>query len=175
MSIIDAIKTRRSIRQFTDQKVDETVLQHILAAAMHAPSAIDEQPWQFIVLDDRALMDAIPQFHPHAAMIAQAPVGVLICGDKRLFKLKDYWVQDCSAATQNMLLAAHALGLGAVWTGIYPSEERVQAFVNLLGLPDFLIPFALVPIGYPNETPPAKDPFKETRIHRNRVSPSSQP
>jgi nitroreductase len=168
METIEAILTRRSIRKYTDQVVPDEMVTRLLKAAMAAPSAGNEQAWQFIVIRDRGLLDAIPKFHPYSAMLKYASVGIIICGDLSLEKFKGCWVQDCSAATQNLLLAATATGLGAVWTAVYPMEDRVAGVRQLLNLPDHVIPLSLVPIGYPAEQPAKADRFKAERVHKDR-------
>lgn len=168
MNTIEAIRSRRSIRKFTGQPVPEKTVREILSAAMSAPSAGNQQPWQFIIVDNREILDAIPGINPYAAMCREAPVAILVCGDLRFAKLPGYWVQDCSAATQNMLLAAHDKGLGAVWTGIYPVEDRVVGFRELFHLPEEVVPLALVPLGHPAQQPSPQDRFREDRIHYNR-------
>ena len=168
MDTLDAILTRRSIRKYTDQAVPDELVSRLLQAAMAAPSAGNEQAWQFIVIRDRALLDAVPKFHPYAAMLKYASVAVLVCGDLTREKFKGCWVQDCSAATQNLLLAATTMELGAVWTGVYPFEERVAGMRKLLDLPEQVIPLSLVPIGFPAEQPGKADRFDRSRIHRDR-------
>jgi nitroreductase len=165
MDVLEAIFTRRSIRNFKPDPVPEEFIQEILSAAMTAPSAGNQQPWQFIVIHSRELLDAIPDFHPHAEMVRQAPLAILVCGDLRLEHHKGFWVQDCSAAVMNLLLAAHALGLGAVWTGVYPREERAEAFRKLCGLPDELVPFAMIPVGYPNQPSGRLNRYNPSRVH----------
>jgi nitroreductase len=167
MDAIEAIRTRRSIRKFKDGGISEETIRLLLEAAMNAPSAGNEQPWQFVVIDDRKILDEIPGIHPHTAMLKQAPMAILVCGDLSLEKYKGFWVQDCSAAVQNLLLAAHALGLGAVWTGFHPMEDRVQGMRRLLGLPEHVIPLALVPLGHPDQPSGRQERFREDRIHRN--------
>jgi nitroreductase len=167
MDALQAILTRRSIRQYTPEPVKIELVDELLHAAMSAPSAGNQQPWQFVIITERQKLDAIPVFHPHADMVRLASAAVLVCGDMRLEKNKGYWVQDCSAATQNLLLAAHAHGLGAVWVGIYPREERVQEFRKLLAIPEEVVPFALVPIGYPAEAKPPSNRYNPTRVHIN--------
>jgi len=120
-----------------------------------------------VVITDREILNRVPDVHPYAAMAKQAPVGILICGDLRLEKYPGNWVADCSAATQNLLLAAHASGLGAVWTGVYPQQDRIEGFRKLLGLPDQVIPLAFVPVGYPDQRLMPEDRFRKDRIHRN--------
>lgn len=167
MSTPDTIRRRRSIRKYTDEPVSRETVRELLAAAMSAPSAANEQPWQFIVIDDPGVLANIPTVGPFIREGADAPVAILVCGDLSVFRMPGFWVQDCSAATENLLLAAHERGLGAVWTAVYPMEDRMLGFRNLFSLPDTVIPFALVPIGYPAETPPAEDRFRDDRIHYN--------
>lgn len=167
MDVLDAIRTRRSIRQFLDKPVPQDLLQQVLSSAMYAPSACNQQPWQFVVIDNRELLREIPQLNSHAAMAAEAPVAILVCGDSSLETIPGYWVIDCSAAVQNLLLAAHALGLGAVWTGVYPQQKRVDGFRRLLGLPQNVTPHSLVPLGYPAEQPPQKARYRAERVHPN--------
>lgn len=144
METCEAIRTRRSIRSFVPKPVSAEDLQEILTAAMYAPSAGDEQPWHFVVIEDRAVLQRIPEVHPYASMAPQAGVGILVCGDLRLERYPGFWVQDCSAAVQNMLLAAPDLGLGSLWTGIYPAAERVSVFQKMFALPAEVVPLALV-------------------------------
>ena len=167
MDTLTAINVRRSIRKYTGAAVAEETILRLIRAAMAAPSAGNERPWHFIVISERELLDAIPKFHPYAAMLPQASVAILVCGDLTLEKHRGYWVQDCSAAAENLLLAAAALGLGAVWTGVYPEEERVSAMRRLLRIPDHVVPLALIPLGYPAEHPGPVDRFDPGRIHRN--------
>jgi nitroreductase len=134
---------------------------------MSAPSAGNQQPWQFVVITDAQILDQVPTIHPYAAMAKGAPLAILVCGDRTLEKYPGYWVQDCSAAVQNLLLAAHGKGLGAVWTGIYPLSDRVAKFKELCLLPEQVIPLALVVIGYPAQTLAAEDRFRTDRVHRN--------
>ncbi|NTV43905.1 MAG: nitroreductase family protein [Syntrophobacteraceae bacterium] len=168
METLEAIRTRRSIRSFTDRPVPGELIRQLLSAAMSAPSAGNQQPWHFVVIDDRKILDAVPSIHPYAGMCRSAPLGILVCADTTLEKFKGFWVQDCSAATQNLLLAAHDQGLGAVWTGIHPLEERIRAFRTLCGLPEHVIPLALVVLGYPDQMPGPEDRFREDRVHSNR-------
>ena len=167
MDLFTALHTRRSIRNYTDQSVSEQELRDMLEAAMIAPSAGNAQPWQFIVVDDPDTLKKVPAINPYAAMASKAPVGVVICGDLNAEKYKGFWVQDCAAAVQNMLLAATGLGLGTVWTGIYPMEDRVTGFQRLLGLPDHAIPLALVVIGRPASQPERKSRFDPAKVHHN--------
>jgi nitroreductase len=167
METLQAIKTRRSIRKFLDKPVSGEIIRELLEAAMFAPSAGNEQTWQFIVLDDRKFLDEVPSICATASMCRQAPLAILVCDDSSLEKYSGFWVQDCSAAVENLLLAAHALGLGAVWIGVYPLQDRVDAFRRRLGLPEEINPFALVALGYPNEAPAAPNRYREERVHYN--------
>ncbi|MGV7928946.1 MAG: nitroreductase family protein [Spirochaetota bacterium] len=168
MDTFESILTRRSIRRYTGETIGAEPIRMILEAGMAAPSAGNQQPWHFIVLDDRALLDAVPEHHPHSSMIREAPVAILVCGDIAIEKHQGYWVQDCAAATENMLLAVTALGLGAVWLGVYPREDRVRGLKGLLGLPDNIIPFSLIPIGRPAEEKPPAGRYDPSRVHFNR-------
>jgi nitroreductase len=162
-----SIFNRRSIRKYTSQPVTDSQIQQMLKAAMAAPSAGNEQPWEFVVLRDRTILNAIPKFHPYSLMLYEASVAILVCGDMGREKYSGYWVQDCAAATENMLLAAVELGLGAVWLGVYPTEERVTALRKLLHIPETAVPFSLVSIGYPAEQQNPSDRFDTSRIHYN--------
>ena len=169
MDALEAILTRRSIRRYTSQKVAPGIITDLLRAAMSAPSASNEQPWHFVIINDRKILDYIPSFHPHSQMLKEASVAILVCGDLKLEKHIGYWVQDCSAATENLLLAIHAKGLGAVWVGIFPREERVEGLRKLLGIPDHVIPLSLIPVGYSAESKPARpDRYNVNKIHHNR-------
>ena len=167
MDAMEVILTRRSIRQYTDRPVADEVVTDLLKAAMAAPSAGNQQAWQFVVINEREILDEIPTIHPYSRMVKQAPLAILVCGDVALETNKGYWVQDCSAATQNLLLAAHARGLGAVWLGVYPREQRVVDFRKLLGLPEHVVPLALVSIGYPAEEKSPANRFDPAKVHYN--------
>lgn len=170
MDIMDAIHTRRSIRKYADTPVAEDEVRALLSAAMAAPSAGNQQPWQFVVVREPALLAAVSRIHPHVHMAAKAPVGILVCGDTRVEKYPGYWVIDCAAAVQNLLLAAHGLGLGAVWTGIHPVAERVEAFARLFGAPQGVVPHSFIPVGRPAEERKPEDRFRPERVHRERFT-----
>lgn len=167
MDALEAIRTRRSIRKFQNQPVPEELIHEMLAAAMNAPSACNKQPWHFVVITDRALLDEVPKINPHAAMVTEAPLAILVCGDPTLEHPTGYWVLDCTAAVENLLLAAHALGLGAVWTGVYPRQQRLDDLRRLLGMPDHVMPHSLIVLGYPAEQPASADRYREDRVHRD--------
>lgn len=164
---MNAIFSRHSIRKYTQEPVSEQAIEQLLRAAMAAPSAGNEQPWHFIVIKDRKILAGFPTFHPHAGMAPNAAFAVVICGDLSLEKHTGFWVEDCSAATQNLLLEAQELGLGAVWVGLYPNEERVKETRKLLNLPEHIIPLALVPVGHPAEQRVQSDRFDPQRIHHD--------
>ncbi len=165
--IIDAILKRRSIRKYSGKTVNKSDIDILLKAAMYAPSARNEQPWHFIVIDDRGLLRRISEVHPYASMLPGAATAILVCGDENLELSKGYWPVDCAAATQNVLLAAHALGLGAVWLGVYPRHERQSALRKIFDLPAHVHPFSIISIGYPAEEKGLPDRFKKERIRWN--------
>ncbi len=168
MEALEAIFTRRSVRQYTDEPVSNREIETILRAAMQSPSAVNMQPWHFVVIDDRALLDRIPYFHPYSSFLRGAPLAIVVCGDLERDKLDaSFWIQGCSAATQNLLLAAHAIGLGAVWLGVYPRKERIEGLRRLLQLPDNLVPLNIVSLGHPAESPAQVDRFDPSRVSRN--------
>jgi nitroreductase len=164
---MEAILTRRSIRNYTSDAVPDNVLKELLKAAMAAPSADNEQPWHFMIIKDRNTLNQIPTVHPYANMITKAPVAILVCGDPDLAVHGEMWVQDCSAATENILIAVQSKGLGAVWLGVYPREERINGLRRLFQIPDRIIPFALIPIGYPAEKKLPSNRYREDRIHHD--------
>ncbi len=168
MEAYEAITTRRSIRKYTNQQVPDELIHKILRAGMLAPSAHDHRPWQFIVINDQEKLLVIPRFHPYAEMLKQAPLAIVICGDKKFEKSVDYILLDCAATTENMLLAAHALGLGAVWLAVYPRQERIKGITALLQLPDSIVPVAMIALGFPAEQRITSDRFDPGRIHFNQ-------
>ncbi len=167
MDVLEAIFTRRSIRKYTDKPVGEDPVQTLLRAGMQAPSAHNAQPWDFIVLTDRKILKCIQSFHPYSKMLKKAALAILVCGNTALENSSAYVNQDCAAATQNILLAAHGLGLGAVWLGIYPREERVAGMRQLLKIPEAIIPVSLISLGYPEEAKEKTDRFRPERVHFN--------
>ena len=168
MEAMDAILSRRSIRKYTADPVPETVINELLEAAMSAPSSNNQQPWHFVIINDRRILVEIPKFHPYSNMLKEASLAIAVCGDLQLEKNRGTWFLDCSAATENILIAAQAKGLGAVWLGIYPREERVKGLQNLLALPQHVIPLSLVSIGYPAEEKPRANRYSASRIHCNQ-------
>ncbi|MCX7774456.1 MAG: nitroreductase family protein [Clostridia bacterium] len=150
--MLQALITRRSIRKFAEKDVPDTMIQTLLEAAMNAPSACNQQPWRFIVLRDREVKAKLAEMHDGLEPLKAAPVVILVCGDPSSAKLDFYWQTDCAAATQNLLLAAHVLGLGSVWLGVDPRDKEDSASIrSLLNLPENLKPFAMVPVGFSTE------------------------
>lgn len=170
---IENIMTRTSVRAYTDRAVSPGQIDTLLRAAMAAPTAGNMQPWRFVVVDDRGILDSIGENFGSMGMARQAPLAVVMCGDVTATfsgEGREYWVQDVSAASENLLLAAHAMGLGAVWCGIYPISERVAQFSEMLGLPSNIIPLACICIGYPAGPSAPKDKWQPDHIHRNHWS-----
>lgn len=167
MDLIEGIFTRRSIRKYKKGQITQDQIDTLLKAAMYAPSARNQQPWHFIVITDRDIINKIMLVHPYAKMLSEAQIAILVCGDKNLELSKDYWVVDCSAATENILLAAHGLGLGAVWLGLHPREERKDAIKEIFKLPINVEPLSLISVGIPDEQKSDPNRFKPERVHYN--------
>ena len=168
--LVQTIMTRTSIRAFLDKPVSDETVEQLLKAAMAAPSAKNSQPWGFVVVRDRALLEKLGASLPNAKMTATAPVAVVICGvlDKALpGEAREYWIQDAAAATENFLLAVHALGLGAVWTGVHPISERISILKDTLRLPDGIEPFCLIPFGWPAAPAAVKDKWDPSIVHQD--------
>jgi nitroreductase len=163
---IQTIFSRRSIRKYTTEPVSEADIKTLLEAAMAAPSASNRKPWQFVVVTERQTLDALAEAHPHGKMLFQATLCIAVCGD--LTEMERYWVQDCSAATENLLLAATALGLGAVWLGVYPKDDRVAFVRPILDLPETITPLNLISIGHSAEEKEPRTQYDESRVHRER-------
>lgn len=164
--MMEAIFNRKSVRKYKDIGISDEIVETLLKAAMQAPSAGNEQPWEFIILRNKETMEKITAFHPYSDMLLNTDVAIVICGDVSKEVFEGYWVQDCSAATENILIAAETMDLGAVWLGVYPMEDRVAALKELLQLPESVIPLAIVPVGYPDENVAPVNRFDTKRIHR---------
>ena len=167
--VLDNILARTSIRSYQDRPVEQDKIEKLLRAGMAAPSAVDKRPWHFIVVTDKQVLNGLAQANPNAGMAARAPLAIVVCGDKTkaLTRVPDYWVQDASAATQNILLAAQGMGLGAVWTGTYPVTDRVEKVAAVLNLPEHIVPFCTIVIGYPEKYQAPKDKWDEGNISYN--------
>lgn len=165
--VLENILTRTSIRQFTSQPIAKDTLLSIVRAGMSAPSAVNLQPWSFIIIDEPEALKRLNSIHPHANL-KTATAAIVVCGllDKSDNEdIRKYWVQDCSAATENILLAAHAYGIGAVWCGVYPMPERVSAVKEVLEIPENVEPLNIITMGYPDQNPQPKDKWDEANIH----------
>jgi len=169
MELYEGLISRRSLRRYTGESTGEDKIRKIIKAGMYAPSARNRRPWHFIIIDDRVIMKKIMAVHPYSSMLAEASHAIVVCGDDKLENGPGYYKLDCSAATQNMLLAAHSMDLGAVWLGVEPREERKKAVSAILGLPDHVHPLSIVSIGVPVKIP-AEIPerFEPEKIRRNR-------
>ena len=163
--MLDLIKRRRSIRQYTSQDVSDEQLQQLLEAAMAAPSASARDPWHFVVIRDAATRQKLSQTHTFSDMAARAPVVIAVCGDEQMSR---HWVADCAAATENLLLAVTALGLGAVWVGVYPGAEREDHVRAVLNIPAHIRVLCLIPIGHPAEDKPPRTRFNPGKVHREK-------
>ncbi len=168
--IIENILSRSSIRQFTGEAIPEEHMELIVRCGMAAPSAVNVQPWEFVVITDRTLLDRLQKDLPYAKMLDKAAFAIIVCGNpnKDSVFAKTFWIQDCSAATENMLLAAHALGYGAVWTAAYPEEDRIKIVRQVCNIPGDIIPLNVIPVGKIEPgTGNVKDKFKKEYIHWN--------
>jgi len=160
---------RRSIRKYTGKKVKKTDIMCIIKSGMFAPSAHNREPWFFIVIDDKKIFEIIMKNHPYAGMLKSAPVAILVCADTRKQKEKMYYAQDLSATTENMLLQATELGIGSCWVGIFPKQERSKPLIHALNIPNYIIPFSLIVLGYADEKPSSRHKFEKDRIVFNRM------
>lgn len=161
--LIKTIFARRSIRKYTTKPVSRKDIRVMLEAAMAAPSASNRQPWHFIVVTDQQTLDRLARAHPYGKMLFEAPLCIAVCGDETVSPR--FWVQDCSAASENLLLAAAALGLGAVWLGVHPRESRVDPIKKVLKIPETIVPLNLIPIGHPAEEKEPRTQYNEPRVH----------
>lgn len=169
-AIIDNIMTRTSVRAYTEQTISNDTIETLLRAGMAAPTAVNKQPWHFVAITDKDKLNGIAEANPNAGMAKEAPLVIVVCGDMNKAlegPAREFWVQDCSAATENILLAAHALGLGAVWTGLYPNMDRAIAVSELLKLPETIVPLCAIVIGHPAESPEPKDKWLPENVSYN--------
>lgn len=169
--VMQNILSRKSVRAYTDQPVSRAQIDTLLRAAMAAPTGRDMRPWKFIVVDDKEMLKTLAGRLPYAKMLPEAQAAVLICGDLSVTDDKGNpstnWMFDCSAATENLLLAAESMGLGAVWTAVYPYDERLRPVTEVMQLPDYIVPLNVIPIGYPKGNPQPKDKYDTDNIHYN--------
>ncbi len=158
--------TRRSIRNYKkDMHISDDMIEFIVDAAMAAPSARNRQPWHFIISRDRNKLNKLSEVHPYGKMLKDASMAVIVSGDLKIEDRESSLVQNCSAATQNLLLAAHGIGLGGVWLGLYPREERIVALKNMFKLPENILPITLISVGFPDESKPRNNNFNPDRLH----------
>lgn len=169
-AVLNNIHSRKSVRSYTSQPVSAEQVETLLRAAMAAPTAVNFQPWRFVVITERQQLDELAEVLPYAKMLKQAPLAVIVCGETMMGEGREnpFWEQDCSAATQNLLLAAEAIGLGAVWTAAYPDLNRCNGIKEALGMPETVMPLCVVPIGHPAGDDQPKDKWKPEKIHYGR-------
>ena len=162
--------TRRSVRQYEKgRQISKQDMDDLLKIAMYAPSGMNRQPWEFVVVDDEHLKEEITKIHPYASFLKDASAAIIVCGNTQEQFERDFWVLDTSAAVENLLLAIHGKGLGGCWCSIYPYEDRMKEFQKLLKLPEYILPNALVVVGYSLKAPEQpKDRFKSGKIHYNQ-------
>ncbi|MEG1162329.1 nitroreductase family protein [Bacteroides sp.] len=159
---LDNIFARKSVRTYLDKGVEKEKIDWMLRAGMAAPTGRDLRPWEFVVISDRATLDSMATALPYAKMLKQARQAIVVCGDSTR---SSYWYLDCSAATQNILLAAESLGLGAVWTAAYPYEDRMEVVRRFTNMPENVLPLCVIPFGYPATNEKPKQKFDEKKIH----------
>ena len=167
MKAIEAIMSRRSIRKYIDKKIPEETITKLLKAAMNAPSAHNRQPWHFIAVDDRDTLNKVPEYHQYSKMLENASHAIVVLGDNEV-QTSDFWIHDCSAATENILIAANALGLGAVWLGVHPHETLIEGTKKLFNIPAHVTPLGIISLGYPEETKPPRENYNPERVHKNK-------
>ncbi len=168
MDTMKAILERRSIRKYRDSEIPQNDIDEILKAAMYAPSAGNQRPWEFIIIKSSEMKKAVCESLPHGKMLADAAFGVVVCADLSKEKFPGYWVQDCAAAVQNMLLSSHSMGIGSVWLGVHPVEERKAAISKTLGLPENVVPMGVVAFGIPDQKPDQPERFDRSLIHEEK-------
>ena len=167
---LDSIFNRKSVRKYSDRVIDDESLQLLIDAAMQAPSAVNRQPWEFVVIKDQEMKEKAAACNPYASFAKNASAIILVCGNMEKAlpgPSQIMWVQDCSAASENLLIAAQSLGLGAVWTGVYPSPDRMNALEKLLNLPDNILPLAMIPVGYPESEKSNHKKVNPVTVHYN--------
>lgn len=165
--VLNNIYNRKSVRTYTDDEISKEDLKKIVKAGMSAPSACNFQPWEFIIIRDIKTLSDMGEIHKYSKMFKNAKAGILVLGDlnKTIKDNEEFWVQDCAAATENILLGANALGIGTVWTGIYPADIRVNALKKYFKLPENICPFSLIALGYPSDEGEVKDKMDEDKVH----------
>ncbi len=166
--MLDVIYKRRSIRKYQNKPVEKEKITEVLRCAMHAPSAMNKQPWEFVVCDKREVLDEIQKIHPYSQMLKTAPCCIVVAGNLITQYAEGSYIQDCAAAVENLLLGATSVGLGTCWLGIYPDKQRQEAFRELFNMPKDMMPFCAIAIGYPDEEKYSPDRFDSKKVHFNR-------
>lgn len=167
---IKTIMNRKSVRAYKDEPISKEKLELIVKAGMAAPTAVDKRPWEFIVITDKAMLKKLSDVLPYAKMTEKAAAAIIVAGDldrQNGGRESDYWVMDCSAATENILLAVESLGLGAVWTAVYPNKDRLDPVRKLLKIPSTIVPLNVIPIGVPTGAEKPKDKWNPKQLHWN--------
>ncbi len=173
---MDEIFTRTSVRCFSERVPSEEDMEYLMRAAMAAPSAMNQQCWEFCIVDDSAMLDRLSRTAPYASPVGRAPRAIVVLGNEDMMKAAMMWQQDLAAATQNILLAAKSRGIGTVWIGIAPHPDRMSSVAEAIGLPENVKPFCLIAVGYPKEDPrPNEGRYRPERVHRNRYRFGSGP
>lgn len=169
MEGLKPILERRSCRTYTDQPVPEHIIETLLKAGMFAPSANNAQPWEFLVMQDAEKKEAASNIAPYWSMLKNAPLGILVLADVAGYRgpVKDYFIQDCSASTENILIAAEAMGLGGVWLGLYPREDRIKKIRAIYNIPGHIMPFSVVSLGYPDKPHHPHTTYHAEKVHRD--------
>jgi len=162
---LKVIHSRKSVRHYLDRKATKEDLLTLVKAGMAAPTAMDRRPWAFVIITDRAKLEELEAGLPYTGMLTKSGAGIVVCGILEKAPLGEVWVQDCSAATENILLAAESMGLGAVWTGAYPSQERMSHIRKVLDMPENIVPLNVIPVGYPVGDENPKDKFDPANVH----------
>ena len=168
MEIQEALLNRRSIRKYKDQKISKENINSILKAAMYAPSAMNLQAWQFIVIDKNEILTETVNSIPYAEILKQSAAAIIVCGDSEIEKNESWLLQNCSASIQNILLAAHGLGIGSCWIAIHGMDDVYKNIKTQFKLPENIVPVSLISLGYPDETVTAEERFKKEKIHYNK-------
>ena len=168
MKTLEAIFKRRSIRQYKPGEISQQDIETLLKAAMAAPTARNCQEWEFVGVRDKKMFKKMLEIHPYARMLEHADCAIVVCGNTQREHAPGYWMADCGAATQNILLAATSLGIGSVWLGVYPNEERMAGVAKILGLPDHVKPLNIIALGYPDEKKEDVDRFDPAKIHEEK-------
>ena len=164
-SAIENIMNRKSVRKYSDEKIEQEKIDTILKCAMAAPSAMNKQPWEILVVTEKEKLEKLAQIAPNASYSKNAQLAIIVCGDSSVSD--KFWIQDCCAVTENILLAAESLGLGAVWCAVYPSEEKVKEIREFFNLPENVIPLNIIPMGYPFDKEEPKQKYNPEKVHLN--------